>query len=111
MPVGEETEVPNASEPAGKHMQQKPTQELISAQGHPALLVSVRIISPPEGDHAVLKRDEPVVGNGYAMGITRQVLQDVFGSAESSFRVHDPFLTEKLPQEFAEQPAIGEFLE
>jgi hypothetical protein len=102
MSVGEETKVPNASEPAGEHMQQKASQELIRTQGHPAFLVSVRVIPPPESDHAVVESYETMVGNGYPMRIARQVLQDVFGSAERPFCVHDPFLSEELPHELVE---------
>jgi hypothetical protein len=51
--VGEETEVANANEAAGRNMQQEPAQELMSRECHLALLAAVRVILPAKCDVVV----------------------------------------------------------
>ena len=48
--MGQETEVADAHEAWGKHMKQKPTQELLNGQSQQALLVSMGGVSPAKGD-------------------------------------------------------------
>ena len=60
------------------------------------------IVSPPEGDAIVLKGHETMVGDGYAMGVTRQVVENMFGTSEGWFGVDDPVLLAELPEEVAE---------
>jgi len=100
--VGEESEVADANQSAGQHVKQEAAQELISGNGHDLLLAAVGIISPAEGDAIVLEGHEAMVGNGDAMGVARQVVENVFGTAEGWLGVDDPVLAEPLPEEVAE---------
>src|ERR1035437_1689671 len=49
---------------------------------HLSFLVAVGVVLPAEGDFAVLKAQQPVIGNRHAMGIASQIMQHVFGTAE-----------------------------
>ena len=60
---------------------------------------------------AILERNQPVIGDGHAMRIPGEVMQNVLGSAEGPFCIYDPFLLEELPQETTEQLCIGEAFE
>ncbi len=49
------------------------------------------IILPAEGHLAVLQRNKALVGDGHAMGVARQVLQDLLGSSKGWFGIDHPF--------------------
>jgi hypothetical protein len=55
--VGQKAEMPDADEARGKHVEQEAAQELLDRQGHQALLVAVRGVSPAKGDLAALQGD------------------------------------------------------
>lgn len=48
--VGQKAELADAHESWGKHVEQKAAQELLDRQGHQALLVAVRGVSPAAAD-------------------------------------------------------------
>ena len=45
-----------------------------------------------------------MVRDGDAMGVARQVVENVFGAAEGWLSVYDPVLLAELPEEAAECP-------
>lgn len=96
--VGEEAEVADADEAAGEQMQQEAAQELLGGQGHESFPVAVSGVAPAEGDVAVFECDESGVGDGHAMGISAEIAQRVFGSAEGAFGIDDPLVTIKGSQ-------------
>ena len=60
------------------------------------------IVSPAEGDAIVLEGHETMVGNGDAMGVAGQVVENLFGTAEGWLGVDDPVLLAKLREQVAE---------
>ncbi len=68
------------------------------------------IVSPAKGDAVVLESHEPMVGNGDAMGIACQVVENMLGAAEGWLGVDDPVLPEQLPQEGGEAVGISQIL-
>jgi hypothetical protein len=74
-------------------MQQEPSQEFVNSESHLPLLVPMGIVFPAERDLAVLEGDQAMVRDGDAMGVTGQVVEDVFGSAERRLGINDPVLT------------------
>ena len=83
-------------------MEQEPPQKFLGGHSHQPFLVLVGIVFPAESDLAVGKVHDPVVGDGDAMRVAGQVMQDVFGPAEWSFGVDHPVLTEQGPQKSME---------
>jgi hypothetical protein len=69
------------------------------------------IVSPAEGEAIVLKGHETMVGDGYAMGVARQVVENMFGTAEGWLGVNDPVLLTELPEEVAEGVRWGKLLQ
>ena len=45
---------------------------------------------------------DPVVGDGYAMRVAGQVVEDMFGPSEGPFGIDHPILTEQGPQKSME---------
>src|SRR5712672_3153851 len=67
-------------------------QELLGGNGHDLVLAAVGIVSPAEGDAMVLASHETLVGDGDAMGISGQVVENMFSTAEGWLGVNDPVL-------------------
>ena len=100
--VSEESEVSDANQAAGQDMKQEAAQELMSGNGHDLLLAAVSIVPPAEGDAIVFGGNEPMVGNGDAMGVAGQVVENLFGTAEGWLGVDDPVLLLKLREQVSE---------
>ena len=62
------------------------------------------IVSPAEGDAIVLEGHETMVGDGYALSVAGQVVENMFGAAEGWLGVYDPVLLAELREEVAECP-------
>src|SRR5450631_1479335 len=66
------------------------------------------IVFPAEGDLTIGEVDNPLVGDGDAVSVAGQVVQDMFGSAEWRFGVNDPVVTKQQPQESIEVLLFGQ---
>ena len=89
-------------------MEQESPEELFGGHGHQPLFVLVRIILPAEGDLAVGKVHDPVIGNGDAMRVAGQIVENMFRSAEWPLRIDHPVLAEQRSQEGMEGLLFGE---
>ena len=107
-PVGEEAAEADAHEAARQSVEQEPPQELLGGHCHQPLLALVRIVFPAEGDLAVGKVHDPVVGDGDAMRVAGQIVEDMFGSSEWPFGVDHPVVAKQRPQESMERFLLGE---
>ena len=83
-------------------MEQEAPQKFLGGHRHQPLLALVGIVFPPESDLALGKVHDPVVGDGDAMRIAGQVVEDMFRPSEGSFGVDHPILTEQRPQKSME---------
>jgi len=84
--------------PPGRTCSRKRRRKLICGNGHDLLLAAVGIISPAEGDAIVLEGHEAMAGNGDAMRVARQVVENMFGAAEGWLGVDHPVLLAELPE-------------
>lgn len=107
-PIGEKAEASDANETLGKQVEQETTQELICREGHGAIYVAVRAVSPEEGDVAIVKGNQAVVGNGHPMCIAAEVAHYIFRPAEGPLAVDDPFVTEQLTHKGVEHLSVRE---
>ena len=71
--IGEKSEVANAHERLGQHMQEETAQELASPELHLAQLATVGIILPAEGDKLSVECNQAMIGNGHAVGVAAQI--------------------------------------
>ena len=67
-----------------------------------ALLAVVRVVLPAKGHMRVGDVEDAVVGDGHAVGIAGQVVQNVFRAAEGRFGIHHPLFPEQRAQERVE---------
>ena len=99
------------TKPGGQNMQQEATEKLIGVERHGASLVSVGVVSPTKGDPTVGHGNEARVGDGDAVGIAREIGQDLRGSGKGSLGIHDPVAMGSGVQQSGKQLlAIGEEL-
>ena len=89
------TEVADADESRRQHVQQESAQELVDRQRHQALLILVSGIAPAEGDDAVGKRDEAMVGDRHTMGVLAEIAKRMLRAAKRTFRVNYPWGAEQ----------------
>jgi hypothetical protein len=68
-------------------MQQETAQELVDRERQQFLFVVVGGITPTKGNLSVSKRDQAVVGDGHAMGITTQIAEHMLGASERTLCV------------------------
>jgi hypothetical protein len=90
---------------------QESAQKLFCGNSHDLLFAAMRIILPSKRDSIILEGDESMVGDRDAMGIARQVVQNMLRTAERRLGVYDPVLPEKLPEKATETAWLGEVLE
>ena len=83
-------------------MDKKSAQKLMGGNGDDLLLAAVGIIAPAKGDAIVFEGHETMVGDGDAMGIAGQVVENMFRAAEGWLGVDHPVLLTELPEEVAE---------
>ena len=89
---GEEAEVADADEALRQDVQEKPSQEFVGVERERADLAPVPIVLPPKRDGVVGDGDEPVIGDGDAVGVAREVVQHVGRAAKGRLRVDHPRL-------------------
>ena len=63
------------------------------------MLVVMRVVLPSKGDVGVVDREKAMVGNGDAMGIASEIVQDVFWPTKRRFGIDDQVLSEQSAQE------------
>jgi len=74
-------------------VKQKPPQKLIGGHGHQPFLVLVGIVFPTEGDLAVSKIDNPMVGDSDTVRVAGQIMENMLGSSAWPFGVDNPVVT------------------
>ena len=97
----------DANQPLGQNVDQESAQKLIGGNGHDLLLAAVRIVFPAKRNSIILEGDESLVRDRDTMGIAREIMQDMFWTAEGWLGVDDPVLLEKLSQKLAEATWLG----
>ena len=85
-------------------------QELLGGNGHDLLLAAVGIVSPAEGDLLVFERHQAMVGDGDAMRVAGQIVENMFGTAEGRLGIDDPVLLAELREEVTKGLRRGELL-
>jgi hypothetical protein len=72
------------------------------------VLVSMPVILPAERDLVVCEINQTMVGDGHAMGVAGQIVENVLGPAEWRLGLNDPALAEQGTQEGAKRPFLGQ---
>jgi hypothetical protein len=96
--MGQEAEVPDAHEALGKQVQQESAQELIERYSQQLLFIVVSRVAPAKGDFFIRERDEPMIGDRYAMSVTTQIVKHMLWPSEGTFRVDHPVVSEQFSE-------------
>ncbi|MDM7996754.1 MAG: hypothetical protein QUT30_13875 [Acidobacteriota bacterium] len=107
MAIGHKTEVSDSGEAWGKNLEKEAAGEFVCFESHGSDGIVFSAISPLECYFAILKRHQAVIGNGDAVSIAADVIEDLSGSPEGRFGVDDPFMLAVSAQELAEGIGIG----
>lgn len=103
--------MPDADQALGQNVDQESAQELICRNGNNLLLTAVRIVFPAKRDSIVLKRNQSMVGDGDAVRIASEIVQNMLGTAEGWLGVDDPILAKELSEELAKTTWLSKTLE
>jgi hypothetical protein len=109
--VGEQSEITNADQAPGQNVNEEAAQKLLVRDGHDFLLTAMCIIFPAKGNPLILKGNQAMVGNGDAMGIAGEIVENVLGTTEGRLSVNHPLLAEKQPEKLAEATWVRKVLE
>src|SRR5271165_7021894 len=90
MAVGKEADVADAMEAVRHGVLQESADEFVGGERHDLGLAVLSIVLPDETDIAIVKSDQPAVGDGDTVGITAEITEDLFGSRERGFAKDHP---------------------
>src|ERR1700694_1274640 len=93
MSVGKEAVAANAMEAIRQHVEQEAADELGDRDAHNLALVSTTfpVVLPVEADVGIVEIDQAPVGDRNAMGVARQIGQDLRGTGEGPLGIDEPF--------------------
>jgi len=92
-------------------VEEEAAQELLHCESHQALLITVFGVSPTEGDLVVLKADQTVIGDGYAVGVAAEITENLLGTAEGRLAINYPVPSKERAEEGSEGLAFRQKLE
>jgi hypothetical protein len=82
--------MPNPLKAAWEDVEQKAVEELHRVECHQADRVALLVVLPAKGDFALFQRDQSLVGDGHAMRIAGEVLQDMLRRPQGLFGIDHP---------------------
>jgi hypothetical protein len=88
--VGQKAEVADADQTGRQHVEQEAPYKLDCIQSHDLALAVVRIVLPLKTDAAVFKGAKAMVGDGHAVSIASQILQNALRPGEGRLDVNHP---------------------
>jgi len=80
-------------------MEEEPSDELINLQNHGLLFIPIGIVTPAEGDIAVLHIEDTVIAYSNPVGVSAEIFEDTFGAIERRFAIDNPFFMIELSSE------------
>ena len=89
--VGQEAVIADALEAGRHHVLKEAADEFLDGDGHQLGFAGIAIIFPLERDLTVLEGPQTAVGDGHAMGVAAEILQDVVWSSQRRLGVDHPF--------------------
>lgn len=93
--IAQEPIVADTVKAGRQNVQQEAADELLGREGRGLVSIAVAVVLPLEGDVSVLDVEQAVVGDGDAVSVPSDVIENLLGTCEGRFRVDHPFL---LPQ-------------
>ena len=95
---GEKPEIADTHETLGQHVHEKAAEKLVGVERQRLDLAAVAIVLPPKRDGVRGDVDQPVIGDGHAVGVAREVVEDVRRAAKGRLGIDHPGLPIEGPQ-------------
>ncbi|MGA3107804.1 MAG: hypothetical protein ABSD53_25240 [Terriglobales bacterium] len=92
-------------------MDRESSQKLICGNRYDFLLAAVRTVFPAKRDSIILERHQSMVGDGDAVRIAGEIVQNMFRTAEGWLGIDDPVLVEELSEKLAKATGLSKTLE
>jgi hypothetical protein len=91
--VGKESVVTNAMEATRRYVEEEASYEFGDLDSHDFVVANAvfPIVPPAEADVGLVEIEQATVGDRDAMGVTREIGQDLLRTREGFFRIDDPF--------------------
>jgi hypothetical protein len=96
------------TKPRGKMRSKKRRKNSSAGSVRSRFLFFMSGVAPAKRDLVLHERNEPVVGNGHAMGVSAKVAKDLIRSAEGRLTVDDPVQRVKLADQTAEEFGLSQ---
>jgi len=103
--------VADADQPFRENVDRESSQKLIGGDRHDFLLATVRIVFPAKRDSIILERHQSMVGDGDAVRIAGEIVQNMFRTSEGWLGVGHPVFAEEESQERVESAGLSKTLE
>jgi hypothetical protein len=71
----------------------------------------VGIVFPEKRDPVILERNQSMVGDGDAVGIASEIVQNMLGTAQGCLGIDDPVLVEELSEKLPKATWLSKTLE
>ena len=107
--IGEKPVITNAHETSRQNVLKKTSDELIDIESHHFLAPAVAIVSPLESNATVFHGNQPVVGNSDAMGVAREIIENVPRAAKGGLGKNNPLDLAAFLQKAFETFGLGKF--
>ena len=100
--------MPDFDEPRWEDVQEKAANKLLGGDCHQSLLTRSGIVPGTEGDLAISKANQPMIGDGHPVGVAAEVVISFMRPIEKLFGVDNPFFPFELPEEPSEWHQAGQ---
>jgi hypothetical protein len=88
--VSKITVVADVHETPRQNVEKEPSQKLHSVQSHRAMTAIPGVVLPMESNFAAFTTDEPLIGDSDSVGVSREVLEYVFGATKRGLGANYP---------------------
>lgn len=98
-PICSKPKVPNLYKTTRQHVAEKAVDEIHRGNRHRFLLIAVGGIAPSECHLAILKTEQPAVGNRNSMSVVGQILNHMLRPCKGLLGINDPIFCFEHPCE------------
>ena len=101
----------DADQSLRENVDQESPQKLICGNRHDLLLTAPCVVFPAKRDSIILESHQSMVGDGDAVRIAGEIVQNMFRTSEGWLGVDHPVFAEEESQERVESAGLGKALE
>src|SRR5260370_34397382 len=104
--MSEKREVGDGDQPLWENVDQEWSQKLICGNRHDLLLTAPCVVFPAKRNSIILESHPSMVGEGDAVRITGEIVQNMFTTSEGTLEVDPPVLAEEKARDRVESAGL-----